>query len=785
MVAKKALSVTITGFVWSLMSAGFVLTPTDVIWATEPEMEEIVVTARKREESLQEIPIAITAVSADQIRDRSLTELSQIQEVAPNVFFGETLGVSNSSRAYIRGVGENLIIYTAEQAVTMYVDGIPLTRPVGSNVNMFDAERVEVLRGPQGTTFGRNTIGGAINFITRKPSGEEGYLQLKAGNHNRLNVRAAYESSYSEDFAFRISAGRSTRDGFVENTFPGLDDLNDEDNWEARLVLDLQATDKLSFLLSADYYEVDEQTTGTHLIAADIVGFAALIDASQRGHFGFGLTEAVDGDPFEGAYTFGDSFLAGYPSTESLVTQFTGISPGESQMEMTGLYLITEYEINDQLIVKSLTSWRDTELKNWNDSLGGIWPVSGAYTFESSEEYSQELQLLGSGLAGGKLDFVAGLFWGETDATEKGDNFFLLEAVQLINFSTARNSNQETNSIAIFADANYDLSEQLGLSIGARWSEDEKDYVRREFGTVPTGTDLGGFGIAGFYAGPDNVFIRDDDWSAWSGTLGLQYQWNPDVMVYARWSRGFRSGGFSGLARSPEEVAEGYDPEKASVWEMGLRSTFLDNRVVFNITGFLTDYTDQQLVSFFSIPGPTPTDPPIAQGFRIQNAGESEIKGIEIEFSAFLTENWEISGAYGLTDAEFTKLDSALIAGSTPEADERLTPPHVPENTFNLASDYILPNVFFGGQLHFHVDYTWRDKMYFDINNSERIAQDSFGLVNARLAWQNEDESIEIALWGRNLSDKEYVVMGFDVIGLAGGFFGDPRTYGIELTKSW
>lgn len=769
----------------AFLNVAFTSTAAAADAGAQPHMvEEIIVTARKREENLQKIPIAITAITAEDISKRTLTELSQVQEIAPNVFFGEALGVSNSSRVYIRGIGENLIIYTAEQAVTTYVDGIPLTRPVGSNVNLLDAEHVEVLRGPQGTTFGRNTIGGAINFITKKPDGHDSYVQLMAGNYDQLDLRAALEQRLSETFAFRASAARSQRDGFVENTFRDYDDLNDEDNWEARLVLNWQPGSAWDITLSADHYVVDEQTTGTQLIAADIAGFAALIDGAQRAHFGFGVSESVDNDPFKGAYTFGDSFEPGYPGSDELLTQFTGIDPGESEMDMTGVHLIAEYAISDALTLKSLTAWRDTELKNWNDSLGTIFPVSGAYTFEASEEVSQEFQLLGTGLVDGRLDFVAGTFLGRIDAVEKGDNFFLVEAVTALNLSTARNSGQETDSTAIFADANFDLTQALTLSLGARWSEDKKDYRRAEFETIATGQDVGGFGIAGVYAGPDNVFVRDDSWSAWSGTLGLQYQFTEAVMAYGRWSRGFRSGGFSGLARSEAEVAEGYDPEQADVWELGLRSTLADGRVLFNATAFLTAYTDQQLVSFYSIPGPTPSDPPIAQGFRIQNAGESEIRGVEVEFSWFVLDNWEIKGAYGMSDAEFTELDSALVTGSTPEADELLTPPHVPKHTFNVASDLTFADVF-GGRLDLHVDYVQRSKTYFDIGNSERIAQDSFGLVNARAAWTTRDETLEVALWGRNLADKEYRTMGFDVIGLAAAFYGDPRTYGLMVTKRW
>jgi iron complex outermembrane receptor protein len=760
--------------------------------------EEVIVTARKRSENVQQVPISITAVSEQDVRDHTMSYLEDIREVAANVLIGENTGVKGSTRVYIRGIGEAALIYTSDPAVGIYQDGVPLSRPVGTNLSLLDTERIEVLRGPQGTLYGKNTLGGAINYITKRPSGElDGVMQMRAGNEGRLDTRASFEGALGETLNGRLSIGTNKRDGFVHNKYDG-DDWNDEDSRQARVVLDWQPADTVSALLSLDYYLADEHPNAPDALLVrrnelfPVLYENAVLFGIPLGLPGivslYGITfdQFVDGEPFEGRFSSGRPSAPGGHDF-SVYQTYTNIDPNEARNDVWGGNLTIDWTLDDTLTVRSITGYRETDMETYQDSFGTFVTFSSTYLREYSEEYSQELQLLGTGLLNGVVDFVTGVFYQYQDTREQGDLLFMPELMSAFNLSTARDQSQETTSYAAFANATVHLTSELSATAGARWTQDEKDYDRFEPATFPQGTDIG-FGPAGplgvpaFLGLPGRVvdFGVSEKWDAWSGVASVQYQFTDDVMAYASWSRGFRSGGIAGFARTSLEITP-YDPEYLDQWEVGVRSTWFDNRLLLNATAFLSEYTDQQLLTFIF-------DAPTARtGFTIQNVGESEITGFEVELRAFPLEDLELSIATGVTDAQYESVDTTLSgvpAGTDPSDLEFF---NVPDWTANAAARYgfALPGVpgrfDIGGYLYH------QSKVYFDIQNSENIAQGGYTLYDGRATWTSSDERLEVALWGKNLTDKRYRTWGVEVAGagIVSAYWGDPRTYGLEVTWWW
>lgn len=757
--------------------------------ATAPQVEAVVVTARKREENLQETPVAVTAVTDAVITQRNLTELRDIQNVAPNVLFTESQGFKGTARIFIRGVGENIQIFSADPAVGVYVDGIPLSRPQGANLNLLDVERVEVLRGPQGTTFGKNTIGGSINYVSKAPGDSfDAILKARLGNYDAFTLEGAADLPVNDTLSFRISGSRVKRDGFVKNHFDG-GRLSDLDNFTLRGMARWEVNPDFDLLLSTDYFERNEKSNVAQMLSYNPAFFPLVTELDSAAFARYGLHPfalAVDGDPYRGFYSGGAAVLPGQPSivaTDPLRDRYKLDSkPNGTSQRIWGSYLIGTYDLDETFTVKSLTSYRRTLSNSLLDSWGGAIPINPNVLEENAEETSTELQLIGNDLLGGRGNFILGGFAGRTRADEVGTGWFEPELMAtVLNFSTGRDQRQVTKSIAVFGNGDFDITEQLQLTVGARWTKDTKRMNRREFAAFPAGTDIG-FGPALPPARPTPtgapvVFNDTETWDAWSGVVSLQYQWTPDVMTYGGWSRGFRSGGFTGSARSASELAP-FDPEFIDSYELGLRSTFLDRRVTFNATAFWMDYTDRQmqLVEVVSLS-------PFVSRVRIFNAGKSEQKGVEIEASVEPVSGLRIAGAYGYTDARYTELAGPFAGVGDVAVDLRRELPQTPKHTFNVAATY-RTSLALPGELVFHADYNYRSKIYYDLPNSEAIAQGGYGLVNGRITWEAPSGGLEFAVWVRNLTNKTYRTDGTAVPGIfTSAYFGDPRTYGIEITK--
>lgn len=758
------------------------------------EVEAVVVTARKREENLQEVPVAVTAVSDEAIEQRSLTELRNIQDVVPNILFTESQGVKGTARIFIRGIGENIQIFSSDPAVGVYVDGVPITRPQGANLGLLDVERVEVLRGPQGTTFGKNTIGGSINFVSKRPGDEfDGSAKVRLGNYNLVTVEAAVDVPVNERLSLRLSGGRNERDGFVENTFNG-GRLSDLDNWTTRLAALFTPAENVEFLLSADYFERNESSNVPQMLSYNPSTFLiSHWNSVATARYGFDpMARSVDNDPFRGFYSGGAAVTPGQPSIvaeDPLLDRYElGSSPNSTQQRIFGTYLITTLDLDDTFTVKSLTSYRHTLAHAWFDSWGSAVPNTGTMLEENSTDMTQELQFIGNDLLGGRLNFVSGLFIGEVVSDEVGTQWFEPEVMAVpfgpiaLNFSTGRDQTQTTNTVAAFGNANYNITEQLQVTLGARWTRDTKKFHRREFATFPTGTDIG-FGPASPPARPTptGAPVRFDDkksWEAWSGTVAVQYQWTEDLMTYASWSRGFRSGGFSGTARNIADL-EPYNPELVDNYEIGLRSSWFADRLILNATAFHMNYEERQMTATQVI-----STVPFVSRTYIFNAGASENRGVEVELTARPIEPFTITAAYGYTDAKYTELAGPFSPASTVEADLRKELPQTPEHTFNTSATYRTAIPSLPGEFSLTVDYAYRSKMYYDVFNTPDIAEDGYGLINARIGWTSDDDNLEVAVWGRNLADERYRTDGVAVAGVfSSAYYGDPLTFGVELTK--
>ena len=686
-------------------------------------LDEVVVTARRREERLQDVPVAVTALSSEALENLQASDIGALQGAVPNLTLHE--GDAANAVVYLRGVGQVDSLAFADPGVGVYVDDVYLGRAQGAFLSVYDVDRIEVLRGPQGTLYGRNTIGGAVKFVSTPLSADwGGRAEASVGDYGLLEARISAGGALNDDATLlgKAAVSVSRRDGYSDNAFTGSDD-GDKDQIAGRVSLEYRPADALSFRLNVDASRDRPDTSRTPARATPV----------------FGLYPDTMSDPFKVDADFNDL----------------------NRLDTFGAALTADWAVSDLWSFKSVTAWRSMDYASHLDLDATPLALFGVYVDENQHQFSQEFQLT---YAGERLNAVAGVFYfDETDLTYSG----LLGPV--ISLVTGSINDQHNRSWAAYGQATYDLSERLSLTAGLRYTFEDKDFRRTQtfYGplTEPPARDDPGLLVTDI--------DTSESWDSWSPKLGLDYAVSDDVMAYVSVSRGFKSGGFDGRANDASGAAP-YDPETLWAYEAGVKSTLMDRRLTANMAVFWNDYTDLQLSSFSADGG---------GGFiaLFTNAGAATIRGAELELIARPIPELTLNATVGYLDARY---DDYIGPGGVDISDQRHLV-NAPEWSARLGGVYVA-DLGVNGSLTLGADASYRSKVYPTVSSSEVLAQDGYTLVDAFVRWSDRDDRLFLQLGGQNLTDERHIEQGFDLsdsLGYQLAYLGAPRT--VRLTAGF
>lgn len=708
-------------------------------------LEEVVVTAQKRQENLQDVPASINAFSGDFVEQAGWIDISKMQESIPSL----VTGGESKSRPYIaiRGIGTRKFDIGADGSVGLFVDEIYNARFSSTLSSLMDVERIEVLKGPQGTLYGRNTIGGAINVFTRKPTNEfEAKVKASAGNYDSKQFGASVSGAIVEDVLLgRISGSYSDTGGLIEDTVSGEDNNHETTTLRGSLIYNIGENWELTG--SADYSDVESDAVLTDVEPGEVFGVVLVSPADPR-------VPAVVAEGAEDRYS-NEFSEVGFVDREASQYSFKAKHSGD----VIDFLSITSYSDEDY---SELRDFDGTRLESWFATID-----------QKSSQLSQEFRF--SSVDGGfatfddRLTWVVGAFYFEDDAERLDGQFNTSDSILVppslglelgyTNFYTEL----ETTSYALYSQATYALTDALNLTLGLRYSNDTKDFQYSALTNTPLPPVTQSFTVA------DEI-----EFSSTDPKLSLDYHFSDEVMAYATYSEGYKSGGVQFAVGTPEGALDSFDEERLTSVEVGLKSRLFDDRVQFNMAAYQYDYIDQQLQSIVNDGSGAPTA-------KTNNVGESDMKGIELEVIALLTESLTLDFKYAWLDATFEEFETDQ--GSFTGNDM----PAAPENAATVSLNY---NADIGdlGQLTFNAGYSWKDDQYFNFENSDLALQESYGVTNLAAWWDSPDASTRVRIFCDNCSDDEHM-LNFttfpDPFGGGRRTWDYGRKYGAEITYNF
>ncbi|MCY4514620.1 MAG: TonB-dependent receptor [Candidatus Tectomicrobia bacterium] len=733
--------------------------------AAQGILEEIVVTAQRREESLQDTPVAVSAFTAEAIDNKGIEDISEVADFTPNLVYDTTSpvsGLSSGSVVFIRGIGNTDFGLTTDPGVGTYVDGVYVSRSAGGVLDVLDVERIEVLRGPQGTLFGRNTMGGAINITSRRPGDAlQGRIDLTAGSFSRRDVRAFIDVPIAPTLRTTFAVSSKNRDGFVERVRVG-DALGDENRLSFRGTAVLEPNEAMDFQLSVDYTDIDEQSAGSTL-----AGFTP-----GAGTLGYSL--ATFGDIPAGLADLSQYIMDGGDDL-SFATGETG-----TRLNIGGVAFTANFH-GRNLDVKYTAAQRETDGEFFRDADNSPHAITETLNpHYDHDQSSHELQVTGTALDGG-LTYVAGLYYFDEQGTDDVFVRVFLPSPDLAVGFPAGISNYasvDNSSEAAYLQTTWNLTDIWSVTGGLRRTQDEKNYAYTQY----IGADIQGNPLP-FFPGAVNergVFApgllplvgngsgtASDDFEETTYKLGVNANLADGTLIYYSFSQGFKSGGF--VLRYVESVPgpRVFQPETIDAHEVGVKWQGLNDSLRINAAAFGSDYEDVQVTFLDSLGGPITA-----------NAGTVRIDGLELELTALVTANLRFEAGLGYVDAEYVSINP--IEGLSLTLDESATLVNTPETSFHLGLEYGVP--LNANELVFRTDYSSKDDMFNDAQNSPFLFQEAFATWNASVRFAM-GESMDLVAFAENLTDERYIVSGDSNFGL--GFheanFNRPREYGITF----
>ncbi|VAW00917.1 TonB-dependent receptor [hydrothermal vent metagenome] len=700
--------------------------------------DEIIVTARKREESLFEIPAAISAFTPQLLEDRNISNLDDIGKYVPNLTITR-YGVGNTAQAavFIRGIGLQDHIITTDPGVGVYLDGVYLGRQMGSNLSLNNIERIEVLRGPQGTLYGRNTLGGAVNIITKKPGSEEtAVISVKGGTRGRAAADFYGNFAMSDQFAVSASGAFKRRNGVgdflnLQNPDKRVGEINE---FSGRITARWQPNDRFSTLFSVD------GTSANNGLSPYTIGFDPSIPAPDPNNIFAGSFPLLNAGLLPANPDDNNTTVAGLDSTTN---------------RTLGVSITSEWEANEHLTAKVLASYRSSDYTGGLDDDATALRLSEFPENGNAQQTSFEVQLNGQY---GALDFVSGLYYfHEVGETESGPWVFSPfntpgAAEGFGNFGFF-DLNQTTNSYAGFANAKYQFTPRFSAGAGVRYSRDEKDADAR----FPT-----------FAA--RKALSADFDAVTWD--VNASYNLQGDIFVYGQIQRGYQTGGFPPRPFGGAAQFEPFDKTTSTNFEVGLKGKVSDNLTLM-LSAFRTNYNDLALP--FS-------DTTLGGGFVtiIANAGKSRSQGFEAEGILYVNDYFSINGSIGYMDAEILEVDPGTIGVAVGD-----TPALTPDVTLSIAPKITMP-MQNGDEVVFNADYSYRSSMFGQsINNpSEKIA--GRDLVGFSIDYKSTEGHWTLGLYGENIFNAVYDVGRLQQTGFVGIVRSNDRSeFGIRLKKQF
>ena len=714
--------------------------------------EEIVVTARKRDEKLIETPLSVSALSSSDLDRRQVDDLGGLRDIVPNL--SVNMGDAANAIVYIRGVGQRDSLSFADPGVGIYLDDVYLGRSQGAFLEVIDIERIEVLRGPQGTLYGRNTIGGAIKYVSVPPSPEPEFsVEAGLGDFSQRAARVVWNGRLSPDDSLlgRVSIAYGSHGGYRENTYPAAGQTDGDKNLFAwRGQLDFAATDRLTLRLIVDQSENDPQRSTTPV----------------RVTSGPGLVAATAQKPAS-------------PSTTQVEADFNDVE----RLQVGGASLAADFAVSDLVTFRSTTAHRAVQHQTHIDLDGTGHEIFGVLVDQDQQQFSQEFQL---SYVSEDFQGLLGVYWfSEDDVTPDG-----IRNTEPIDFAgglgfflpynTVSENDQSITARAVFGEISWHISPDIEVTTGLRYTDEARELRRKACQAFST--DALDIDACNPPAGSLNPFgLRldlEESFSAVTPRVGISFD-SGAGLIYANWARGFKSGGFDGRigyngASSEGAVgaqAQAYNPEFADTFELGWKTASSDGDWQLSAAAFFTDYTDLQLSSFSATPG---------GGFAtvFTNAGKAETLGIEMELAARTAENLFVNASLGFLDAQYKEF---IDAAGNDVSGER-TPINAPRWTASVGFQYLFPLEH--GRLRFSTDLGYRSRYHVDINNLEALAQDGYRVVNASVDFEDNDTRWHISLGVKNLADAEYITHGFDLTAFPGvglAYYGDPRTYRLNV----
>jgi iron complex outermembrane receptor protein len=745
-------------------------------------LESIVVTARRREESLQDTPVAVTAISAAALERQQVVGTTDLDKIAPNIQFhsyGTLTGNNSAAQVFIRGIGQTDATPAVDPGVGIYIDDVYMGRSVGGAMDFRDISSVQILRGPQGTLFGRNTIGGAVLLTTNAPGDDAGNtIRVGVGQDNLREVFGAFDIPLGGDWSARLAVGGRERDGYVKRVFDGKD-LGDERMYTGQLGIRWKPSDSLTLTLRGDYTNEDEN--GSPFVFREMNEAATFVGAASQAA---GCPNMLD--PLPPPLLVGPLADPRCGNDAQALGSFKngGTYPASSTLENSGASLVAQWDVNDTLSFKSITADRSLRWTGTRDADNTPLLILHTNYDSRSDQFSQELQAV---ISTSRVDGVVGLYYFDEDSFDR-----LL--VPLGNPGTSYDTQRvsmDATAKAAFTEWTFKATDAFSLSAGLRYTEETKGLQAIMFNVSPASAPEPAAPTALCpFAGPPptqtgclflttNRFERT--FSATTTSASAQYRFNPQIMAYVSWAEGFKSGGFNQRynASPPGNAPISFDPETAESYEVGLKMDPTDTLRV-NLALFSTDYDDIQMTYRLGVV-------PL-----LFNAGVASIDGGELELEYLPIPEFRIDGSLGYLDAKFDEITPPPPFGPvTPTAtatlDSRL--PFTPKWQGHLGLSYDFA-VGTGWQLTPRADLSYTTAQYFDAGNSPEIAQlDSVTLLNASVALASEDSKWRFVLSGNNLTDELYPVAGTSSLTTASGYseiiYARPRTVALSATFSF
>jgi len=750
--------------------------------ASGTQLEEVVVQARRVDENLQDVPLAVTALSQEVMREKSINSIMDLKRAAPGVQTTQSPRSDDNVRFTIRGQSQAEVVLTSDSSVGVYIDGIYQSRIFGTRASLFDIDRVEVLKGPQGTLYGKNTTGGAVNIFTRQARIDEtgGYAQATVGRFGSVNVQgAANMPLIAGKLAGRLAANYDHYDGFAEDRAGRP--MGNRNAYSVRGMLTAQPTEELQIRLMAGYTKIRGNGPFVKVLQVVPTSPAPLEAGLQLGGYPSIAAALAAGQTTASLAARGLAFINQQLATAGRYNSGddqTAVGDPLGRFDGYDGALTVSWDLAPEFTLKSLTGYKRHKRQAATGLDGTVLQIVSTLNGSQAEAFSQEFNLTGN-LWDGRLAVVGGAFYSDEDGTDFGVNAVLPRVSG--NERTISNVDVNNKSAGVYGQATFKLTEQLSLTGGLRYSED-----RRKIATQARGISLAGVVSCNVPRPSPTAACNYESptlkSNAMSYTLSAAYAVTDDVNVYGVTRRGYRAGGWN-VGTTATQPPIPFQPEFVTDYEVGLKTQLFGNRARFNIAAYTSDYKDIQKSTIVALPTGTTVS-------AIANAATATIRGVEADLLARITPAFQIDATLAYTDAYYRDFrvrnptTGALLSDRTSE------PFEVPKWTYSLGAKYTWDMPV--GSASARVDWYWQDTVIFSqqaaLLPTERVLrQPSYGLIGARLSWEIPEADFTVSLVGRNLANKHFYMGGTDVR-VAGPAFvqiGEPRWVGMEFRKNF